>query len=132
MRSHAADLAPEARTDHVVGVACEDRRDEALQFLGCVFAVGVTERHRVHIPVGRFAQAGPNRGAEAQRRLAHDDRSRGRRDLRRGVGGTVVDDHRHDVVTGDAAGEAREHGTDGRGLVASRKERNHGPGAHVG
>lgn len=79
MRAHASDLAREPRSDDVVGVVGEDRRDQPTELLGRVLTVGIAEGDRNRIEFEGSRQAEAHRGAEPESGRRDDDRpGRGR------------------------------------------------------
>ena len=73
MRPHVFDVTCEATTRHEVEPTGQDGFHEALQFLGRVLTVGVTESHHRRSPGHRGLQSRPDRGAETPIVAVGDD-----------------------------------------------------------
>jgi hypothetical protein len=126
VRTHVPSQAGEARSDHIVGPALEDRGHQRRQLLGGVLAIGVEEGHGGRLSLDRPRQARAHGGAEAPvpSERADDGASGPRRDcgpVRR----AVVDDHDRDRVPVHRARRPPHDITDGHFLVVGGQDHDY-------
>ena len=126
-------VSEEPRTEHVVGLAGLDRREQRRDLRRVVLEVGVEVDGGAGVEPARRFQARPQRGAKTAVALVpHDEVGPGAfGDLGGAVRGTVVDDDHGDLAevrARDAGEDVREH----LGLVVRRDDDRERPSCRAG
>jgi hypothetical protein len=126
VRTHVPSQAGEARSDHIVGPALEDRGHQRRQLLGGVLTVGVEEGHGSRTLLHRPRQAGAHGGAEPA--IPVERVNGGAAGPRRGGGpiaGTVIDDHDVHRMPVNLAWSPPDDITDSHFLVVGGQNHHH-------